>query len=485
MNAPPPEPQLSATVKLRQVFAAQSAAFRASPAPSAARRRKKLRRLKRQIGRYQTLLAAALAEDFGHRAAIESKIYDLLSSTLEINHLLRHVGGWMRPSRRPPELVFLTNSLKVTYQPKGVVGVIVPWNFPIYLAIGPVAAAIAAGNRVMVKMPETTPRTRDVLARMIAEVFPEDQLYIAEDLGNDREAFVGLPFNHLIFTGSPLSARPIMMSAAENLTPVTLELGGKSPAIVAAGFPLDDAALRIVHGKSANCGQTCVAPDYALVPKGQARAFADQARTAFAARFGDSVKDNPDYTSVIDDRQLLRLLTLLDDAAAKGATIIPCAAYDRERDGRRLPLHLVLDTTPDMLIRQEEVFGPLLPILEYDGIDQAIAHVAAGPRPLALYYFGRDRAETGKVLRQTQSGGVTINDWCWHVVNHAAPFGGIGNSGMGSYHGVEGFRELSHARTVFRKHRFYPISLLYPPYGGRIQRLLLKLFLGKGDRSLK
>ncbi|MBV8379741.1 MAG: coniferyl aldehyde dehydrogenase [Paucibacter sp.] len=467
---------------MTDVFTTQRQAFARHPYPTAAERREHLRALKRQLHRYQDVLAEAMSRDFSFRSPSESKMLDILGSTLEINHAISHVSRWMRPSRRATELLFLSNSLRVTYQPKGVVGIIVPWNFPLYLALGPLAAALAAGNRAMLKMPEITPATNAVLRRMLAEVFPPDHVAVIGEELLDPNAFTALPFDHIVFTGSPAVGKIVMRTAAENLTPVTLELGGKSPALVARGYSIADAARRIAHGKSANCGQICVSPDYALVPREQVEEFVMEVHASFARSFGARVAGNQDYTAIVSDRHHARMVALLEDARAKGASIHPCAEGGH---GRQMPLHIVTKLRPDMRLMQEEIFGPILPVLPYDTLDEAIAHVRRGPRPLALYAFSHDAAERERLLKQTHSGGVTINDWGWHVLNHDAPFGGVGNSGMGTYHGVEGFRELSHAKTVFKRHRFFPIGLFYPPYGNFVQRLVLKLWLGQGDPGVK
>ena len=476
---------IAATVRVAELFAAQEAAFRVNPYPSANERRTQLKALRTQIGRYQDVLAEAMSQDFGFRAPAESKMLDLLSATLEANHAISHVKRWMKHSRRATELLFFSNSLKVTYQPKGVVGVIVPWNFPVYLAVGPLIAALAAGNRVMIKMPEITPATNAVLKRLLAEVFTEDQVALVGEELVDPAVFTALPFNHIVFTGSPGVGKIVMRTAADNLTPVTLELGGKSPAVVTRSYPVADAAKRIAHGKSTNCGQICVAPDYALVPREHMDAFIAGVQASFTKLHGTTVSGSHHYTCVVNDRHFERIHGLLADARARGATVIPCAAYDAARDGRQMPLHIVTGCTPDMRIMKEELFGPILPVIAYDTLDNAIDFINAGDRPLALYCFSHDTAERASLLRRTHSGGVTINDWGWHTINHDAPFGGVGNSGMGTYHGEEGFRELSHAKTVFKRHRFFPIDLFYPPYGNVVQQLSLKLFLGKGDPSLK
>lgn len=472
-----------AAERLADVFAAQQKAFRADPHPSSAARRSKLKALRRQISRYQDVLAEAISRDFGTRSAAETKMFDLLGSALEASHAISHVRRWMKSSRRSTELLFLSNSLRVTYQPKGVVGIITPWNFPVYLAIGPLVAALAAGNRAMIKMPETTPATNTALRRLLGEVFDENEVALFGEDVPDPGDFTALPFNHIVFTGSPRVGRLVMRAASANLTPVTLELGGKSPAVVTRGYSIEEAARRITHGKAINGGQICVSPDYALVPREEVPAFVTASAATFGKLYGERPGDNHDYTSIVDDRHLARISDILTDATERGATVVPCAPYSRARDKRRMPLHIVTGCTPDMRIMKEELFGPLLPVVAYDDFTQAINFINAGERPLALYCFGHDAAVRQQLLTHTHSGGVTINDWGWHVVNHDAPFGGVGNSGMGTYHGLEGFRELSHAKTVFKRHRFFPIGLFYPPYGNIVQRLALKFFLGSSDPS--
>ncbi|MBV8500341.1 MAG: coniferyl aldehyde dehydrogenase [Paucibacter sp.] len=468
--------------RITHVFAAQERAFHAHPSPSAEERRSMLRALKKQLSRYQDVLGEAIEADFGARARSETKMLDILPTVLEINHAIQHLSRWMKPSRRSTELLFLGNRLRVCYQPKGVVGVIATWNFPVYLSMGPLAAALAAGNRVMVKMPETTPATNAVLKRMLAEVFSEDQVaLVGEELG-DPATFTALPFHHIVFTGSPAVGRIVMRQAAANLTPVTLELGGKSPALLLRDYSVRDAAKRIVHGKGTNGGQICVAPDYALVPRESLAEFVEAAKLGFEKLYGRSTQGNPDYTAVASERHAARIRSLLDDALSKGAQITPCASPTA---GRQMPIHIVTQVTDQMALMNEEIFGPILPVVPYDSVEQAIDYIRARPRPLALYCFSHDTSAREQVLSNTHSGGVTINDWGWHVVNHDAPFGGIGNSGMGNYHGKEGFRELSHARTVFRRRRWFPIDLFYPPYGNLVQRLSLGLFIGRGDSSLK
>ncbi|MCY6413667.1 coniferyl aldehyde dehydrogenase [Acinetobacter sp. VNH17] len=475
----------SATEQMQLIFSQQRANFDAEPYPDLESRRTKLFKLKKQIIRYQDVIAAAINTDFSSRSIDESKLLDLLGSVLEAEHAIRHLRRWMRPSKRSTELLFLSNRLRVQYQPKGLVGVVVPWNFPVYLALGPLVAALAAGNRVMIKLPEVTPATNAVVKRMLGEIFKEDEVAVFGEEITDPAQFTSLPFNHIVFTGSPAIGRVVMRAAAENLTPVTLELGGKSPALVSRHYPLADAAKRVLHGKATNCGQICVAPDYALVPKEKIDEFVEECKSNFAAMYGNNISNNTNYTSIVNDRHLQRLQEILEDAKQNGAQIIACGEYNPEQDARRMPVHIVLNCTPQMRIMKEELFGPILPIVAYDTLDDAINFIKAGERPLALYCFTHDANERDHILKNTHSGGVTINDWGWHVVNHDAPFGGIGNSGMGTYHGEEGFRELSHAKTVFIRHRFFPTQLFYPPYGTWVQKLALRFFLKQGDPNLK
>ncbi|MEJ8854012.1 coniferyl aldehyde dehydrogenase [Variovorax robiniae] len=483
-NAPFQTPAaLEANERVARLFAAQQAAFRAQPYPSASERVAHVKAIKTQMQRYQDVLADAMSKDFGFRSHAESKMLDLLGCTMEASHAISHLKRWMKPSRRATELLFKTNSVSVRYQPKGVVGVVTPWNFPIYLSIGPAIAALAAGNRVMIKMPEATPATNVVLRKMLAEVFPEDRVAVVGEELVDPSVFTTLPFNHIVFTGSPAVGKIVMRAAAANLTPVTLELGGKSPALVTRNYPVADAAKRITHGKTTNAGQICVSPDYALVPRESVDEFIAGVRSTVQAFFKGKASGNPDYTSVVDDRQFKRIGRLLDDAREKGAKIESCGPMPTGAD-RALPLQIITNLRPDMLVMQEELFGPLLPVVPYDTMEEAINYINDRERPLALYCFSHDSAERDQLLTRTHSGGVSVNDWGWHVVNHDAPFGGVGNSGMGNYHGEEGFRELSHAKTVFKRHRFFPVDLFYPPYGNLAQRITMKYFLGDADPSL-
>jgi coniferyl-aldehyde dehydrogenase len=464
--------------RLRRLHPAQQAAFAAAPYPLAGERRARLKALRAALRAHQDHLVTAIGADFGCRSPFESRLADVLGPVLEINHALAHLGEWMRSRRRRTELLFATNRAYVMYQPKGVVGIIAPWNFPVYLALGPLTAAIAAGNRAMIKMSEYTPRTTEAVRRMLGECFPEDEVAVIGGAVEAGRAFAALPFDHLVFTGSPAVAPQVMRAAAEHLTPVTLELGGKSPALVAPGADFAAAARAVAHGKAFNSGQICVSPDYALVPAQRVREFAEQAAAAFRAMYPD-VRGDADYTSIVNDRQYARLQDLLRDATAQGADVI---AAGPPGDGRRLPLHVVTGVTEGMRIAREELFGPILPVIGYESVESAVRYVNARPRPLALYPFGFDEDALQRLLEQTHAGGVTVNDWGWQVFNHDLPFGGSGQSGMGGYHGVEGFRELSHAKSVLRRHRFFPVRLFYPPYGTLVQRLVVRFYLGKSRR---
>jgi len=325
----------------------------------------------------------------------------------------------------------------------------------------------------MLKMSESTPVTGQLVKELLAQIFPEDQVAVVLGEADVGIAFSRLPFDHLLFTGSTRVGREVMRAAAENLTPVTLELGGKSPAIVSDDVPVADAAERIAFGKTLNAGQTCVAPDYVLIPRQRIDGFVEAYRKV-VQRFYPQLADNPDYTSIINRRQHARLQGYLDDAQAKGARLLPLFERGQER---RMPHWLLLDVNDDMQVMQDEIFGPLLPVVPYDGIDDAISYVNARPRPLALYYFGYNKAEQRRILQQTHSGGVCLNDTLLHVAQDDLPFGGVGPSGMGHYHGHDGFLTFSKAKGVFIKQRFNAARMIYPPYGKGLQKLIYKLFV--------
>ncbi len=459
--------------QLESLFQRQREAFRANPMPSAEQRIQWLKSLRELLFTEQDALIAAISQDFSNRSADETRLAEIMPSLHGIHYSAKRLKKWMKPSRRGVGLAFQPASAKVVYQPLGVVGVIVPWNYPLFLAIGPLVGALAAGNRVMIKMSESTPATSQLVKDLLARIFPEDLVAVALGEAEVGVAFSRLPFDHLLFTGATTIGKHVMRAAAENLTPVTLELGGKSPAIVSADVPLADAAERIAFGKTLNAGQTCVAPDYVLVPEDRVDGFVEAYRQAVKG-FYPQLTDNPDYTAIINERQLGRLNGYLSDAEAKGARLVPLFP---EAQGRRLPHTLVLNATDDMKLMQEEIFGPLLPVVPYRNIDDAFSYINDRPRPLALYYFGYGRGEQQRVLNETHSGGVCLNDTLLHVAQDDMPFGGIGPSGMGHYHGHEGFLTFSKAKGVFIKQRFNAAKLIYPPYGKAIQKLVFKLFV--------
>ena len=459
--------------QLQQLFARQRDAFRANPMPSAEQRIQWLKALSQMLSSHQDALIKAINQDFSNRSADETLLAEIMPSLQGIHYACGHLKKWMKPSRRSVGMAFQPARAKVIYQPLGVVGVIVPWNYPLFLAMGPLVGALSAGNRVMIKMSESTPATSQLVKDLLGKIFPEDLVCVALGEAEVGVAFSKLAFDHLLFTGATSIGKHVMRAAAENLTPVTLELGGKSPVIVSADVPLNDAAERIAFGKTLNAGQTCVAPDYVLVPRNRVDGFVEAYREA-VTRFYPKLQDNPDYTAIINERQLQRLKGLLSDAESQGAKVINL--YPEAR-ARRLPQAVLLDVNDDMTIMQDEIFGPLLPIVPYDTLEQAFAYINQRPRPLALYYFGYNKAEQQRVLEQTHSGGVCLNDTMLHVAQDDMPFGGVGPSGMGHYHGHEGFKTFSHAKGTFIKQRFNAARMIYPPYGKAIQKLVYKLFI--------
>ena len=458
---------------LQVLFDTQQRAYACNPMPSAAQRQQWLQALRDVLSDERQALINAISQDFSHRSADETLFAELMPSLHGIHYARKHLKGWMKPSRRAVGLAFQPASAKVVYQPLGVVGVIVPWNYPLYLAIGPLVGALAAGNRVMLKLSESTPATGELLKTLLAKIFPEDLVCVVLGEAEVGMAFSRLPFDHLLFTGATSIGKHVMRAAAEHLTPITLELGGKSPAIVSADVPLKDAAERIAFGKALNAGQTCVAPDYVLVPEDRVDAFVEAYGKAVRG-FYPTLADNPDYTAIINERQLARLNAYIKDATDKGATLIPL--YDQGQ-ARRMAHSLLLNVSDDMSVMQDEIFGPVLPIVPYRGIDQAFAYINRRPRPLALYYFGYNKSEQNRVLHETHSGGVCLNDTLLHVAQDDMPFGGIGPSGMGHYHGHEGFLTFSKAKGVLVKQRLNAAKLIYPPYGKSIQKLIQKLFI--------
>jgi coniferyl-aldehyde dehydrogenase len=472
MNAQADPTRATPVVDAGRLFASQRAAFERERYPTHAARRDRLSRLLDLVTGHERELCAAVDRDFGHRSTHETRLAELYVVAAEARYALRHLRRWMRARRVPTPLKLLPGSSRVIRQPLGVVGVISPWNYPVQLALAPVIGALAAGNRVMLKPSELTPATSALLAQLVGAAFRADEFAVVTGDSDVGAAFSRLPFDHLFFTGSTAVGRKIALAAAENLTPVTLELGGKSPALFDADADFALAAPRLAVGKFLNAGQTCIAPDYALVPANRVDAFVAEVGAA-VARLYPSFAANPDYTTIVNDRHYARLVHLVDDARGKGARIVALGPADAAT--RLFGPVLAIGVTSDMAIMREEIFGPLLPVETYTTLDDAIATINARPHPLALYFFGFDAARRDRVLRETLAGGVTVNDTLWHFVHEGLPFGGVGASGSGAYHGERSFVTFSHEKSVFLQSRAAAAKLLYPPYGKTFERMLALL----------
>ena len=453
----------------QRIFKLQRDAYLRAPYPSLDERRERLRALERILVDNTDAIVEAIRKDFGHRCAEESKILEIFPCVDGIRHSLKKLSKWMQPERRPVSILFATGSNRLVPQPKGVVGIVSPWNYPLFLTLSPLISVLAAGNRAMIKMASNSQTLCRLLQEKFSEVYDEDTVAILPGVpGRD---FSTLPFDHIIFTGGADAGRTVMRSASDSLTPVTLELGGKSPTIVCDDFDIDEVAARILYAKFVNAGQTCLAPDYLFLPEGSRDRFVAAAERIMPERYPDTNDDS--YTSVIDDKSYRRLRMTLDDAEAKGAKLVPLVPGATFNDVlRKIPPHLVLDVTDDMMIMQEEIFGPLFPVMTYQDLDEPIEYVTKRDRPLGFYVFTHSRARQDKLLYSTISGGVTVNNCIIHVAQHDLPFGGVGASGMGQYHGHEGFVEFSKMRPVFTNPRFSLLSLFYPPYTGRQNRLI-------------
>lgn len=459
-------------------LAALRAAVEGDPYPDWHCRQRWLSDLAQVLRDRQQAVADAVAADFGARSPVETRLAELFPTLDGIAHARRHLKRWMRPQRRATAWWFKPARNRVLPQPLGVAGIVVPWNYPVYLALGPLVAALAAGNRALIKMSEFTPHTGALLASLLEEALGRDVVRVFNGGVEVAERFVRLPFDHLLFTGSTPVGRAVMRAAADNLTPVTLELGGKSPVLLAPDADLARAATAIVAGKLLNAGQTCVAPDYVLVPRGRRPALAD-ALAAAARRLYPTLADNPDYSAIINARHYERLVSWRDQAAQAGAGVREInPAGEPLAATRKLPLTLIWDCPDDATVMREEIFGPLLPLVEYDGTAAALDYINRRPRPLALYLFSNDGGLVERVLRQTVSGGVAVNETVLHVAQDDLPFGGVGPSGLGHYHGYEGFATFSKLKPVFYQSRFGGRNLLLPPYGWST-RLLLRLMMRK------
>ena len=431
-----------------------------------------LRSLEQLLLENAEALARAVDADFRGRSGAETRMLEIFPALEALRHARRHLRAWMKPRRARTNLWFLPGRSRVLIQPLGIVGIVVPWNYPIYLAIGPAASALAAGNRVLIKMSESAPATGELLARLVAARFAPEVLAVVNGGTQAARDFVSLPFDHILFTGSTPVGREVMRAAADNLTPVTLELGGKSPAIVGRGIAIAEAADKILYGKCLNGGQTCIAPDYALVPEEHVAAFVEAAR-ASVARLYPRLGDNADYTAIISQRHRERLLGYLDEARGRGATVIELnpAGEDLAASPKMAPT-LVLGSPADARVMRDEIFGPILPVVAYRTLDEAIAYVNARPRPLALYVFDHDRPAIERVLGETVSGGASVNETLLHIAQDDLPFGGVGASGMGEYHGRAGFDTFSKKKAVFHQSRLNGLGLFRPPYGKRFEALV-------------
>ncbi|MGA2397489.1 MAG: coniferyl aldehyde dehydrogenase [Steroidobacteraceae bacterium] len=461
---------------MQRLLEAQQAAFRADVGADARVRRDRLERAIALLVDHQVEICQALADDFGRRPATLTRFVDILPAVSSLKFARRHVRRWMRPQRRRVGLPIGAPGVRaeIVPQPLGVVGLISPWNFPITLTFGPLAGILAAGNRCLIKPSEFTPAVSSLMATRVAKYFDPREVAVVTGGPEVAQAFSRLPFDHLMFTGSTSVGRRVMAAAAEHLVPVTLELGGKCPVLIGRSAPLARTVDRILLGKLTNSGQMCIAPDYLLLPEDMLEPFVREAAAWMDRAYPGSGSD-PNYTSLVSEGHAERMRSLRADAAAKGARVISLGegADGGVRDRWVAPA-LILGATDDMRVMQEEIFGPLLPVRTYREIGAAVAEVNARPKPLALYYFGEDRREMQWVLAHTVSGGATVNDVAVHFLAEELPFGGVGASGMGAYHGEHGFWRFSHARTVFRQTRLDVHGLvgLRPPYGPRAERIL-------------
>ncbi|MDO9359522.1 MAG: coniferyl aldehyde dehydrogenase [Polaromonas sp.] len=462
------QPQAS----LRSLFDAQHRASRAQVDVPLALRRERVLRIRTLLEAHGPALAQAVQKDFGVRSPQLTEIADLFVLRSLLSSTLKNLAKWMKPQRVSTPLYLLPARAFLQRQPLGVVGVVSPWNYPVQLSLGPLITALAAGNRVMLKPSELTPATSALLEKLLGEVFAADEVCVVQGDGQLAAEFAGLPFDHLFFTGSTAVGRNVAEAAAANLTPTTLELGGKSPCIVDASCDLDSAAIKIAHGKLLNAGQTCIAPDYVLLPKGQEAAFGEAFAKAVATLF-PTIAGNPDYAAIISPRHHERLQALVAQAELEGArvqVVNPGAAA--ASGSRQMAPVLVFNAAAESKLLSEEIFGPVLPVLPYASMDEAISYINARPRPLALYWFGTDTDSRDAVLARTVSGGVTVNDTLMHIAHENLPFGGVGDSGWGSYHGEAGFLRLTQQKPVLVQSKWARGDLFYPPYGKRFDQVM-------------
>ncbi|MBK9138355.1 MAG: coniferyl aldehyde dehydrogenase [Verrucomicrobia bacterium] len=458
--------------ELRDLFDRQRAAFEREPFPDLRTRRDRVGRILALTLEHESDLVAAISRDFGHRCAQETRLAELFIVITAARTALRRLPRWMHPQRVATPVNLLPGRSELRPQPLGVVGIISPWNYPYQLAMLPALGALAAGNRVLLKPSELTPTFSALLRELVARRFSEEEFAVVLGDAAVGGAFAELPWDHLFFTGSTAVGRQVALAAAANLTPVTLELGGKSPALFAPDADFALTLPRLAAGKLLNAGQTCIAPDYALVPAARREAWVAGLKAAVAALY-PTIAGNPDYTAIISERHFQRLTGLMEDARRRGATVVDLRPAGEAPDParRRFPPTLLLNVTEEMAVMREEIFGPLLPVETYESLEEAIRRVNARPRPLALYFFGERAVDRERVLQETIAGGVTVNDTLWHIVNEKLPFGGVGPSGQGCYHGEHSFRRFSHLKPVFYQSRWATGKFLWPPYGARFDRI--------------
>ena len=456
---------------MRQLFDNQYAASRRDIDVPLSVRRDRLLRMKALIDDNSVALAHAVQADFGVRSVQLTEVADLLVLRSLMSHTLKCLPKWMKPVKVATPIYLQPARAFLQRQPLGVVGVVSPWNYPVQLALGPIITALSAGNRVMLKPSELTPATSALMAELIGKTFAPDEVCVVQGDGAVAAEFSSLSFDHLFFTGSTAVGRIVAKAAAANLTPTTLELGGKSPCIIDASCDMKSAALKIAHGKLLNAGQTCIAPDYVLLPKGQEAAFGHAFAQAVAQLF-PTIAGNPDYAAIISPRHQERLQAMLAAAEAGGARLQTIDTGGVATAHRQMAPVIAFDVPPDAKLMHEEIFGPVLPVVPYDSVDQAINYINARPRPLALYWFGQDNAVRDTVLARTVSGGVSINDTLMHIAHENLPFGGIGESGWGSYHGEAGFLRLTMQKPVLVQSKWARGDLFYPPYGKRFDQIM-------------
>ncbi len=462
------------TSQLNKIFNDLGDAYKKNRYPSLEDRKSVLQTLKKSLISHEQEFYQALHEDYGYRSEFDSLNADLLPSVMGINYAMKRLRKWMKPSKRHAGLVLAPSRVEVQYQPVGVVGIISPWNFPILLALSPAIQALAAGNRVMIKLSEFTPKTNKIIIKATECI--QEHLVIVEGEHEIGAAFSALPFDHIVFTGSTTVGGYVAQAAAKNLTPVTLELGGKSPVIFTDDANWETAMDSVILGKTLNSGQVCVAPDYAFVPRGKENTFIELFKQKYQEFYTDSKNSNK-FTHIIDTKQYDRLQNLLKDALDKGATVHHTQAMDTKADSKIFYPHLLTDVTEDMEVMQEEIFGSLLPIMPYDSIEECIDYINAKPRPLALYVMSSNKNTINHILRNTHSGGVCVNDTSLQVIAEDAPFGGTGHSGIGHYHGKEGYQQLSKAKTVVTTKAWLPKTRFFLNNRDLMQKLMRKFLL--------